>query len=352
MRRGGQCPPFFIMDICSLRISPIFQIGLFDSQILVGFGSIGLRYQMEDYANIRNIIIAIHQQDSLFSPNERQNYIISQWLSRGLLFDYDPNLSSRYSRAELYLSMYGNSPKSQRESLSRASICIIGCGGLGSLIATHLVCAGVDGINLIDADIVEESNLSRQFCYREKDIGNYKVDSLKNYLININRKLNIQLSRQYINDQSNYDYSNYSFVVISGDRKNTLDIVNRECIAQGVPFLHSSYVNDIACWGPLVVPKTTGCFGCKDNFAGPVAKDDVPFQNILEEIQRSYISPSISYTSSIAASFAASDIINYLIGNDLIHSLNRRIGLWTNSLKFEFQDFSRSKNCIICGDLQ
>ena len=40
---------------------------------------------------------------------------------------------------------------------------VIGCGGLGCNIATHLACAGIGKLILCDFDTVSESNLNRQF---------------------------------------------------------------------------------------------------------------------------------------------------------------------------------------------
>ncbi len=52
---------------------------------------------------------------------------------------------------------------------------VIGCGGLGCHVATHLACAGIGTLLLCDGDTVTESNLNRQFLYTAADIGKHKV---------------------------------------------------------------------------------------------------------------------------------------------------------------------------------
>lgn len=62
---------------------------------------------------------------------------------------------------------------------------IIGCGSVGSTIAENLVRCGVTNITLYDFDYVEPKNIANQM-FRECDIGQRKVDALKDILCNIN----------------------------------------------------------------------------------------------------------------------------------------------------------------------
>jgi sulfur carrier protein ThiS adenylyltransferase len=71
------------------------------------------------------------------------------------------------------------------EVLQKACVGITGCGGLGSNAAVALVRAGVGKLVLADFDVVEESNLNRQY-YFQTDIGHKKVDALSRHLKSIN----------------------------------------------------------------------------------------------------------------------------------------------------------------------
>ncbi|MDA3884273.1 MAG: sulfur carrier protein ThiS adenylyltransferase ThiF [Candidatus Delongbacteria bacterium] len=71
------------------------------------------------------------------------------------------------------------------EALSNATIGIAGCGGLGSNAAVALVRAGIGNLIIADYDIVESSNLNRQYFFSD-DIGKKKVKALEEKLLQIN----------------------------------------------------------------------------------------------------------------------------------------------------------------------
>ena len=83
--------------------------------------------------------------------------------------------TEKYSR-QIIIEKIG---MSGQKKIFNSSICIIGCGGLGSSAAQYLSMTGVGNIMLIDHDMINLSNLNRQTLFFEKDIGKYKVDTLK-----------------------------------------------------------------------------------------------------------------------------------------------------------------------------
>ena len=72
----------------------------------------------------------------------------------------------------------------ERAALESARIGIAGAGGLGSNCAMHLVRAGVKHLTIADFDVVNESNLNRQFFFRDQ-IGQKKVEAIKANLLRI-----------------------------------------------------------------------------------------------------------------------------------------------------------------------
>lgn len=73
---------------------------------------------------------------------------------------------------------------SERAVLEAARVGIAGAGGLGSNCAMHLVRAGVRHLTVVDFDVVNESNLNRQFFFRDQ-LGLKKVEALKANLLRI-----------------------------------------------------------------------------------------------------------------------------------------------------------------------
>ena len=79
----------------------------------------------------------------------------------------------RYSR-HIILKEIG--AKGQKKLLN-AKVLIIGAGGLGAPAALYLAAAGVGTIGIVDADVVDLSNLQRQVIHSTNDIGKKKVEN-------------------------------------------------------------------------------------------------------------------------------------------------------------------------------
>src|SRR5882672_6904378 len=84
-----------------------------------------------------------------------------------------PDELQRYHR-HLILPNVGE--EGQRR-LKAARVLLIGAGGLGSPAALYLAAAGVGHLGIVDADVVELSNLQRQVLHGTRDIGRPKVSS-------------------------------------------------------------------------------------------------------------------------------------------------------------------------------
>ena len=64
-----------------------------------------------------------------------------------------------------------------QELLRRASVLVVGAGGLGAPVLYYLAAAGVGRIGVVDDDVVELSNLQRQILYTTEDIGKGKAET-------------------------------------------------------------------------------------------------------------------------------------------------------------------------------
>jgi adenylyltransferase/sulfurtransferase len=68
--------------------------------------------------------------------------------------------------------------KENQDILSQKSVLVVGCGGLGNIIATTISCIGFKKIYLIDFDIIEKHNIHRQFQFSLEDVGESKAKKL------------------------------------------------------------------------------------------------------------------------------------------------------------------------------
>ena len=86
---------------------------------------------------------------------------------------------------------------SEFEKIQAVAIGIAGAGGLGSNCAINLVRCGFKRFTIVDFDIVEFSNLNRQFFFTSQ-VGKQKIDMLKENLLSVNPDLELNLITEKI----------------------------------------------------------------------------------------------------------------------------------------------------------
>ena len=97
------------------------------------------------------------------------------------MFDFTEEQIQRYSR-HILLQDVG---VEGQEKILNASVLIVGAGGLGAPVALYLAAAGIGRIGIVDADVVDLSNLQRQIIHFTKDVGVAKVQSTKEKILAI-----------------------------------------------------------------------------------------------------------------------------------------------------------------------
>jgi bacteriocin biosynthesis cyclodehydratase domain-containing protein len=329
-----------------------------DKTLHVGFGSVGLKIVDEfDKEFVYRLFSAV-QRDRTIDPaffenitDGQQSELLKRLFDHRLIVPTEQVPSyNRNHRDQLFYLMSGADPRVVAEDLETKSVCIIGCGGIGCMMALTLATAGVGEIILMDDDLVEIHNISRQFAYTEEDIGKKKVDVLAKEIKRRNSKIQLRTfdhKAAFSGGQSNVPAAD--FVVFSADQRGLMFPANEYFVQANQPFMHICYINDISVWGPLVVPGKTGCWHCQEHIGSDQVEGEPERSALLKAINGSYTCPVISPLSLIATSFAVLDVIKFLTGVALPISLNRRVGVWTKNLEIEFQDFRRNPNCRVCG---
>jgi len=83
------------------------------------------------------------------------------------------------------IEIFARNVSGMTDRLSHSVVAVAGCGGIGSNVAVSLVRAGIGRIIMADMDIIEASNLNRQYYFID-EIGKSKAITLKNRLLSIN----------------------------------------------------------------------------------------------------------------------------------------------------------------------
>ncbi len=129
-----------------------------------------------------------------------------------------------FSRTEMLIG------KDCLEKLKSAHIAVFGIGGVGGYASEALVRSGIGKIDIIDNDVISESNINRQIIATSKTIGEYKVDAMKKRILEINPELHVNtFNILYLPETANqFDFSKYDYIVDAVDNITAkIDLVLR-----------------------------------------------------------------------------------------------------------------------------
>lgn len=128
-----------------------------------------------------------------------------------------------------------------QERLKAAKVLCIGAGGLGSPVAMYLAAAGVGQLGLVDADIVDVSNLHRQLLHGESDIGAKKLDSARRTLQEINPHVELRCHEVLFKSSNAMDLARgYDLIVDGTDNFPTRYLSNDVAFFLGIPNVYGS----------------------------------------------------------------------------------------------------------------
>lgn len=144
-------------------------------------------------------------------------------------------MSEQFSRIELLL---GNDAM---ERLSRARVAVFGVGGVGGYVVEALVRSGVGAIDLIDSDTVALSNLNRQIIATRSTVGQYKVDVMKERIMDINPDCKVKVHRCFYlpETQEQFNFHDYDYVVDAVDTVTAKIALVMQAKEAGTPIISS-----------------------------------------------------------------------------------------------------------------
>ena len=122
-----------------------------------------------------------------------------------------------------------------------ARVLLLGAGGLGSPAGYYLAAAGVGTIGIIDADVVDESNLQRQILHNTKRIGQYKAESARETIEALNPDVKVITHIERL-DETNVAriIADYDVIVDGTDNFPTRYLLNDAALLANKPVVHGS----------------------------------------------------------------------------------------------------------------
>ncbi len=126
--------------------------------------------------------------------------------------------------------------------LLESRVLLVGAGGLGSPASLYLAAAGVGTLGIVDADIVDETNLQRQIVHSTDRLGEPKVDSARRTLTALNPDVKVLPFRERLTSE-NIDRilePGWDVIVDGADNFPTRYLVNDASVWHGIPVVHGS----------------------------------------------------------------------------------------------------------------
>jgi molybdopterin/thiamine biosynthesis adenylyltransferase/rhodanese-related sulfurtransferase len=187
---------------------------------------------------------------------------ITRWREAGYPVVRDRQLSAeqleRYSRHFL-LRQLGE--KGQGKLLD-AKVLLVGAGGLGSPVALYLAAAGIGTLGIVDADVVDRSNLQRQVLHTTDRVGMPKTASAALAIHALNPDVQVRVYPERLTVDNVLDlFRDYDIIVDGSDNFPTRYLVNDAAVLVGKPVVHGSifqFEGQVSVFTPHAGP----CYRC------------------------------------------------------------------------------------------
>ena len=263
----------------------------------------------------------------------------TDWKRNGYAFTtprvLTPAQRARYSR-HILIPEVG---EEGQQKLLDARVLLIGAGGLGSPSSLYLAAAGVGTLGIVDADIVDDSNLQRQIVHSTNTLGEPKVLSAKRALEALNPDVNVITYEERLTSENveRILADGWDVIVDGADNFPTRYLVNDASVWHDIPVVHGSiyrFEGQVTVFHPHVGP----CYRCL--YPAPPPPELAP--SCAE-------GGVLGVLPGIVGSLQASEALKLIIGAG--ETLTGRLLLF-DALHTTFDEVTVKKDpgCPVCGD--
>ena len=236
-------------------------------------------------------------------------------------------MDEKFSRTEMLVGNEG------MKKLNDATVAVFGLGGVGSFVCEGLARSGIGNFILVDYDKVDESNINRQLIATVKTIGKYKVDLMKERILEINPNANVEVYKEFYLADSEID-------IITEDLSYAVDCVDTimakiaiicNCDALDVPVISSMGTGnklDPSMFEVADIYETSVCplarIMKKDLRKRDIEKLKVVYSKehpintndcAINQDLKYKVKGSISFVPSVAGLIIAGEVIKDIVGN-------------------------------------
>ena len=99
------------------------------------------------------------------------------------------------------------------EKLNRARVVVFGVGGVGGYVIEALARSGVGAVDIVDNDVVSQSNINRQIIALHSTVGKKKTQVMQERLLDINPSIKVQTHDLFFLPDTPFDFTPYDYVI-------------------------------------------------------------------------------------------------------------------------------------------
>lgn len=242
---------------------------------------------------------------------------------------------SRYSRQ----SAFAGIGLGGQEKISAGRVLLIGCGALGTNIASTLVRAGVGALHIVDPDRVELSNLQRQTLFDETDArdSRFKAEAAVEKLGQANSEVNLScyVGKFEEKTQDEFEPGKFDIIMDGTDDIVARFFINEYAVSKGLPWVFGAVAGatGMAAFFPS---GGSPCLNCL--FDRPALRTDVDTAQT-----KGVISPIVTLTTSLQCGWC----LKYLAGVRFEPKL-AHFDIWADQISYSLME-SAGKKCEVCG---
>jgi len=209
--------------------------------------------------------------------------------------------------------------------LQNSKILLFGVGGVGGYVLESLIRSGVQNIDIVDNDIIDETNLNRQILATTNNIGKSKTSVAIERALAINPSVNIKAYEIFfLPENSNLiNFENYDFVIDAIDTVTAKIEIIKQCDKYSIPLISSMgtgnkldatkfKIDDIYntnyCKLAKIIRKL-----CKEN---NIKKLNVLYSDEVTQKTHTNTPASISYVPAVAGLIISQHVINKIISGE------------------------------------